>query len=170
MMLNTQYNTPNVGLFKLFLLTHFVPRRVKEGPLSVLKVFTFLQYLAGCRDSNPRCYECSRVCNFRRFRTTKCRLLNVVSFGSIYCTYVKDSSSMKLHSIEAWTQGWEFTLFTLVALLERTTRALCYLQKEQQERISPFALYKKSKLLLLLFLKERLDQNELIAIFTFLNT
>ena len=167
MMLNTQYNTPNVGLFKLFLLTHFVPRRVKEGPLSVLKVFTFLQYLAGCRDSNPRCYECSRVCNFRRFRTTKCRLLNVVSFGSIYCTYVKDSSSIKLHSIEAWTQGWEFAL---VALLERTTRAICYLQKEQQERISPFALYKKSKLLLLLFLKERLDQNELIAIFTFLNT
>ena len=31
MMLNTQYNTPNVGLFKLFLLTHFVPCMQAQG-------------------------------------------------------------------------------------------------------------------------------------------
>ena len=165
MMLNTQYNTPNVGLFKLFLLTHFVPRRVCPKGFYIFTIFGRMPGFVSKMLRMQPGVQFSQISHHKMSSFKCCIIWQHILYICKRFVFNKVTFNWSMNS------GLGIRSFALVAaLLEKTTRALCYLQKEQQERISPFALYKKSKLLLLLFLKERLDQNELIAIFTFLNT
>ena len=45
--------------FQIFFSTLFVPML----PYSVQVFVLYVQYLAGCRDSNPSCCDCSQVCS-----------------------------------------------------------------------------------------------------------
>ena len=150
-MLNTQYNTPNVGLFKLFLLTHFVPCMQAQGKgRSALcpkgfYIFTIFRRMPGFESKMLRMQPGVLPSLVVQFSQISCHKMSSFKYCIIWqhILYVKDSSSIKLHSIEAWTQGWEFGLSLLLLLFK----------KEPRERFAICKKNNKSESLPLLFTK-----------------